>query len=367
MNKLRSISTVSADRAVYLSLELAALVFAIDVCLPLGVASGVLYTFAVLLALNARSRQFAFRVALLCCVLTVGKVLLFPDRGSTELWKVLTNRGLALFAIGMTAFLGMKRRKAEDKRRFAEEKTREHLADLAHVGRLKTAGQLAESLAHELNQPLAAISLQAEIAEQLTRDIDAGQHTALRSSLTEIVEESQRAAAIIRTLRSLVVKTEPQRDSLDINEIVNEVVRLIDSQARRADVALHIRLAQNLPTALGDKIQLEQVLLNLVQNAIEAITEVGGDVLREIELKTSLDDENFIRVTVRDTGVGLCAEDAERLFDRFYSSKPTGMGMGLAISRSIVEAHGGRLWGEANSDRGATFVFTLPIARRASS
>lgn len=366
VNKLGSDSAVATERAVLLAWLLVGLVFVIDLSLPLGVASGVLYTFAVLLALNAKSRRFAPIVAVACCVLTVGKLFLFPDRGTTELWKVLTNRGLALFAIGMTAFLGMKRRTADEERRAAEEKTREHLADLAHVGRLKTAGQLAATLAHELNQPLAAISLQAEVAEQLSRDGAASRRDGLQSALREIAEQSQRASAIIRTLRGLVVKSEPQRVELVANEIVREVARLIESAARRAGVSIDARLADDLPPVLGDRIQLEQVLLNLVQNALESIAEADGGSHR-IELKTCLSEPGNILVSVRDTGSGWKPEDSVRLFERFHSTKPQGMGMGLAISRSIVEAHGGHLWGSLNADRGATFSFTVSVARRNSS
>lgn len=365
VNNLRPAFGAATGREAPLAWLLVGLVFAIDVSLPLGVASGVLYTFAVLLALNAKSRRFALTVGVACCVLTVTKVVFFPDRGTTELWKVLTNRGLALFAIGMTAFLGIKRRTADEERRAAEDKTREHLADLAHVGRLKTAGQLAATLAHELNQPLAAISLQAEVAEQLSRTGELSRTDALPVALREIAEQSQRASAIIRTLRGLVVKSAPQRAELDVNEIVREVARLIESSARRAGRTIGVRLADHLPPVLGDRIQLEQVLLNLLQNALESIAEADGDS-HQIELETRLPEPGHILVNVRDTGVGWKPEETERLFERFHSTKPQGMGMGLAISRSIIDDHGGRLCGSLNADRGAMFSFTIPVARRTS-
>ena len=355
---------LSGDRAALLSLGLVAIVFAVDLCLPLGVASAVPYTFAVLLAVNARSRRFAPAVALLCCALTVAKVVVHSERGTTEPWKVVANRGLALFAIDLTAYLGLKRRRSEERRRVAEERIQLHLADLAHLGRLETAGQLAAGLAHELNQPLAAISLQAEVAVRLALDGERREGDALRTALGEITEQAQRAAAIVRTVRDLVRKAGPRRSTVVVNDVVGAAARLIDAQVRRAGVDLRLRLANDLPPVLGDQIQLEQVLLNLLQNAIEAIADAGPGP-RTVSVTTGLDGAGRIVVAVRDTGVGLDEEEAGRVFERFYSTKPAGMGMGLAISLWIVEAHGGRLRGAPNPDRGATFTFTLPSARRA--
>lgn len=361
MHGLARLRSVSTDRKAYFPLLLVAIVFAIDLCLPLGVASAVPYIFAVLLAVNARSRRFAPALAVLCTVLTIAKVFLVPDRGSTELWKVLANRFLSLFAIWMTAFLGMKRRRSEEDRQHAEEQIRLHLADLAHMGRLKTAGQLAAGLAHELNQPLAAVSLQSEIATQLAQR--EGAPEALLTALREITEQSQRAGEILRMMRSLVQKSEPQRLPVDLNQIVREVERLIESQTQRAAVVVRLRLAEPSPLVLGDKIQLEQVLLNLLQNAIEAI-EAAGPGSRLVEVETGRTGDNRVTVRVRDSGIGLAPTDAERMFERFFSTKQQGMGMGLAISRSIVEAHDGQLIATPGPDRGAIFAFTLPILRR---
>ncbi|MBC7818630.1 MAG: GHKL domain-containing protein [Planctomycetaceae bacterium] len=362
MNGQRSLREFVLSHAAAFSVMLVSLVFVVDAILPLGVASAVPYTFAVLLALKARSPRFGVWVAVVCCVLTFVKMGLFPERGTTELWKVITNRCLAVFAIGMSALLGVQRRRAEDQRQRAEAQTRLHLADLAHLGRLKTAGQLATSLAHELNQPLAAVSLQSEIATQLVQQNGAESRDALLSSLREITEQSQRAGVIVRSLREQVRKPEPVRATVALNNVVHDAVRLIEAQAERAGVTIRSKLSEPLPPILGDSIQLEQVLLNLMQNAIEAVTaDESGP--RVVQVETRCDDALQITISVSDTGVGFAPGEAERVFERFHSTKPHGMGMGLAISRSIVEDHGGRLCCSSNPDRGATFTLTLPVFR----
>ena len=362
MNGKRSLHQYVLGHAVAFSVLLVSLVFVVDAMLPLGVASAVPYTFAVLLALKARSPRFGVWVAVVCCVLTFAKMGLFPERGTTELWKVITNRCLAVFAIGMAALLGVQRRRAEDQRQQAEGQMRLHLSDLAHLGRLKTAGQLATSLAHELNQPLAAVSLQSEIATQLLQQDSALPRDALLSALREITEQSLRAGAIVRSLREQVRKPEQLRSAVALNDVVHDCVRLIEPQAERAGVTIRSKLAEPLPPILGVSIQLEQVLLNLIQNAIEAVTaDESGP--RVVQVETRCHDAKQITASVSDTGVGLAPDEAERVFERFHSTKPHGMGLGLAISRSIVEAHGGRLWGTANPDRGATFTLALPVFR----
>ncbi len=362
MNGQRSLPQFVLGHAVAFSVLLVSLVFVVDAILPLGVASAVPYTFAVLLALKARSRRFGVWIAVVCCVLTFAKMGLFPERGTTELWKVITNRCLAVFAVGMAAMLGVQRRRADDQRQQAEAQMRLHLSDLAHLGRLKTVGQLATSLAHELNQPLAAVSLQSEIATQLVNQDGAAPRDELLSALREITEQSQRAGAIVRSLREQVRKPEPLRSTVSVNEVVRDAVRLIEPQAERAGVTIRSKLSEALPPILGDSIQLEQVLLNLLQNAIEAMTnaEAGPQL---VQVESRCEDAQQITVSVTDTGVGFAPDEVERVFERFHSTKPQGMGMGLAICRSIVEAHGGRLWGAANPDRGATFTLTLPVFR----
>lgn len=348
-----------SDRPAVLSLALAGTVFAIDLCLPLGVAAAVPYTFAVLLALKAQARWLALALAGLCWVLTVAKMGIVSERGTTELWKVLVNRGLALFAIGMTTFLGIRRRQAEIERAEAEERAREHLAALARMGRLHTASQLATGLAHELNQPLAAASLQAEIAKRLAEG-GVPPHDLL-PSLQEIAEQSQRAADIVRGLRRMLRQDDPAPSRIDVVDMARTVVRLIDPQARRTGVSVLLELVP-VPPVRGDRVQLEQVLFNLLQNAVEAVSAVTGGP-RVVIVTTARHGSDQVSVTVRDSGDGLPAGNEHRLFERFFTTKPNGMGMGLAISRSIVEAHGGKIWASPAPDRGAVLTFTLPVMK----
>lgn len=354
-------ATMWQRRAVFLSLWLVAIVFVIDISLPLGVASAVFYMFAVLLALQSSQRALPGWIALLCGLLTVTKLFLFPDRGSTELWKVLVNRFVAVFAIGMTAFLGSRKKRFEEEKREAEAKTRLHLAELAHMGRLKTAGQLAATLAHELNQPLAAISLQGEVARALVAEAAINKEE-LVAALREINDQTHRAADILRTLRGLVHKAEPHRELVAIHDIVCDAARLADSAIRQADVVLYLDLCKESLIVLGDRTQLELVLLNLLQNAVESFG--AGSDPRTVRVQSRREGNDRLLVSVHDDGKGLAPEDVERVFEHFFTTKPTGMGMGLAICRSIIEAHAGQLWAMPNPVRGATFTFVLPLARQ---
>lgn len=347
-------------RPATLSLVLVGLVFGIDLCLPLGVASAVPYTFAVLLALTARPSWFGPAVAGLCMVLTVAKMGLVPERGNTEMWKVIVNRCLALFAIGMTLLLGLLRRQAAADRQRAEERLREHEADLAHMGRLSMLGQVAAALAHELNQPLAAVCLQADIGARLAIP-GARVGDELAALLAEISDQSRRAAEIVASIRRMARRAAPGCDPVDVNDAARVVARLLDWHATRAGVTVEVNAAAD-PTssAVGDRVQIEQVLFNLLQNAIDAVV-LRGDGPRTVTVETRSEAES-VTFTVRDTGVGLA--NPEQAFERFYTTKPDGLGLGLAISRSIVEAHGGRIWAESREGGGAVFAFTLPVARR---
>jgi C4-dicarboxylate-specific signal transduction histidine kinase len=240
----------------------------------------------------------------------------------------------------------------------ADEALRRTQGELAHVSRVTTMGELAASIAHEVNQPLGAIVGNAEICLQwLKNDRPNLQH--LREALEDIASDGRRAGEIISRIRSLVKKTEPQSVSLDVNEVVGEVVSLIAHEAQRRQVDVEVEL-EGLPPVLGDRIQLQQVLLNLTMNGIDAMSAITDRKLR-LCLTTALGDASVL-VSVKDCGVGIKAQDAELVFRAFHTTKSSGMGMGLAISRSIVEAHGGRLWAEPNTDFGATFKFTLPLA-----
>ncbi|MDY3552879.1 ATP-binding protein [Gemmata sp. JC717] len=335
-----------ATRPATLALALVAFVFAVDLSLPLGVASAVPYTFAVLLALRAKPGWVGPAVAGLCVVLTGAKIGIVPERGNTEMWKVIANRCLALFAIGMTTLLGLLRRSAEAR-------VRQHEALLARMSRVAVAGELATVLAHELNQPLAAVCLQADLAVHLATDAAPAE---LKAALGEVAEQSRRAADIVRSIRRTVRPAGAAHGPVDVNEAVRDVARLLDWRARRAAAGVSLALApDHLPPTYGDRVQLEQVLVNLLQNALEAVEAVSGPRLVVLETRPA---GAAIEVRVRDTGPGVSAP--EKIFERFYTTKPDGMGLGLAISRSIVHAHGGALTAANRPDGGAEFVCVLP-------
>jgi C4-dicarboxylate-specific signal transduction histidine kinase len=246
-----------------------------------------------------------------------------------------------------------------DERRHAEQRAREHLAELAHVARLSTAGEMVAELAHELNQPLSAICSHAQACTRLLNSSDAIQVEELATSLSQVNEQGTRAAEIIRRLRRFVTKGKPSGGAVDVNAMIYDVAELMSIDARQAGAEVVFELTQPLPAVVGDRIQIEQVLVNLMRNGFESLRESTREP-RRLTVCTSMAGGNSIAVDVCDNGVGLTPDVAERLFERFFTTKPHGMGMGLSVSKSIIENHGGRLWATA-APNGAAFHFTLPI------
>ena len=244
-------------------------------------------------------------------------------------------------------------------RKLAEETLHKTQAELAHVTRVTTLGEMTASIAHEINQPLAAV---VNNASACLRWLAANNLEEARQSAAHVIEDGHRAGEIISRIRGLVKKSPPQKDWLDINETILEVIALARSEVQGNRVALQTQLSDDVPLILGDRIQLQQVILNLIINAIEAMSGVS-DGPRELQISSARDESQGVRVAVRDSGPGLDPGSLNHLFTAFYTTKPQGMGMGLAISRSIIEAHGGRLWAIANQSRGAVFQFTLPAGR----
>ena len=242
----------------------------------------------------------------------------------------------------------------------ANEVLRERQTELAHVTRVMTLGELTASVAHEVNQPLAAIVTNANAC---LRWLGGSQPNFVeaRHAVERIIKDSYRASDVISHVRSLVKKAPPRNDLVDLNEVILEVLALAQTEARRNRVSLKHELAKNLPQVLGDRVQLQQVVLNLIMNGLEAISKTGQGE-RELLISSSKDEANNVNVAVRDYGEGLDPANVERVFDAFFTTKPDGMGMGLAISRTIIESHGGRLWATSNSPRGAVFQFMLPVA-----
>jgi PAS domain S-box-containing protein len=229
---------------------------------------------------------------------------------------------------------------------------------LAHSNRITTMGQLTASIAHEVNQPIAAVVTNAQAALRWL-NMQPPDPEEVRQALDRIVNQGRRAGDVISRMRALVRKAPPRKDQLDINEVIREVIALTRSELHRTGTLLQTQLAHGLPLVPGDRVQLQQVMLNLILNAVEAMS--GSDEgSRELLISTEADGANGVRIAVRDWGPGLEPESLDRLFDAFYTTKPDGMGMGLSICRSIIEAHGGRVWATTNVPQGAAFQFTLP-------
>ena len=250
------------------------------------------------------------------------------------------------------------RKRVEAEARENERRYREVQMEMAHANRVATMGQLTASIAHEVNQPLAAMVTNAEAARRWLRRETPNLEEA-QQSLVNIVRDGVRARDVIGRIRELVRKTPPRKDGVDINEAIREVVELTRGEAVKTGVAVRVDLPDGLPFIHGDRVQLQQVMLNLIINAVEAIGGVG-DGPRELQISAGQDEAGGVFVVVTDTGPGLAPADHERLFEAFYTTKPGGLGMGLSICRSIIESHGGRLWAEANEPRGTRFKFLVP-------
>jgi two-component system sensor kinase FixL len=244
-------------------------------------------------------------------------------------------------------------------RKRAESELRRNRDELAHVARITTMGELAASLAHELNQPLTAILSNAQAAQRFLANnrVDVEE---VREILRDIVDDNNRASEVIQRMRALVKKEELEFNSLDLTGMIREIVLLVHSDAVLRNARVSFDFAARLPEVRGDKIQLQQVLLNLLLNAFDAMKDCSVED-REVSLRVE-GGAGMVEVSVSDHGTGLTSDKLDKIFQPFFTTKREGLGMGLSISRSIIEAHGGRLWAENNNGRGATFHFTVPVA-----
>lgn len=245
----------------------------------------------------------------------------------------------------------------EDRRR-AEALLAKVRSELTHVARVAAVGALAGSIAHEVNQPLSGIVTNASTCLRMLAsappNVDGARETARRT-----IRDANRAADVIARLRALFAKKGAMSESLDLNEAARELIELSSPELQRNRVVVRPELGGDLPRVMGDRVQLQQVILNLLRNAVDAMSGVG-DGPRELVIRTEREGDGQVRLTVKDNGVGFDAQGADKLFDAFYTTKSDGMGMGLSISRSIIESHHGRLWGASNDGPGATFAFSIP-------
>jgi signal transduction histidine kinase len=243
-------------------------------------------------------------------------------------------------------------------RRRSEEALAKARSELARVARVTSMGALTASIAHELNQPLSGIITNASTCLRMLAadppNVDGATETARRT-----IRDGNRASDVITRLRALFSKKEATTEPVDLNEATREVITLLRSELQRSRVILQAELSDDLPSVIADRVQLQQVILNLLRNASDAMNDVD-DRPRELVIRTARDEDDRVRLTVRDTGVGFDPQAVDRLFDAFYTTKNDGMGIGLSVSRSIIESHHGRLWAEPNDGPGATFSFSIP-------
>lgn len=325
-------------------------IFVIDTITDLEIAVAVFYIVVVLMSVSFCRTRGVILVSAGCMGLTIVSYFLTP-RGDPQ--AGLINCGISLAAIGGGTYVVLRIKSAEVA-------IHEARAQLAHVARVRTMGELAASIAHEVNQPLSAIVTNAQACLRLLSARPPDEEE-IKQALEEIVQDANRASGIVTRVRGLAKKAPPEKELLSVNETIADILALARTEFLRNRVHLQTELADHLPPVVGDRIQLQQVMLNLLINAMEAM-DGSDDRTRELTVRSGTHDLRSLVVSVADTGEGVDPTKVDHIFDLFQTSKPEGLGVGLAISRSIVEDHGGRMWVTANAPRGAVFHFTVPTA-----
>jgi len=330
-------------------------IFVLDTVTNLEIAVAVFYVAVVLMSVGFCQKRGVILVCLACVALTVLSFFLTESGSPTA---GLINCGISLLAIVATTFLVLRIESAELTAQEAK-------AQLAHIARVTTMGELTASIAHEVNQPLTAVTTSANAGLRWLTSQPPNIERA-RQAFDRIVKDANRASEVVVRVRSLAKRTPTQKNWVNINETILEVVALTRRELEENHISLWTQLADDVPLVWADRIQLQQVLLNLIINGIEAIS--GCDEgPRELLVSSAKDKSNGALVTVRDSGKGLEQANLDHVFDAFHTTKPDGMGIGLAISRSIIEAHSGRIWATSNAPRGAVIQFTLPTGHEEAS
>jgi|ERR1700688_3342330 len=348
LQSLRAVTTASLLPVV--TIALAAGIFVVDTITDLEIAIPAFYTVVVLLAVRFCKKRGVIFVGVGCCALTLLSDLLTANTGASHIGII--NTAISLLAIITTTYLALK---IESEKVAAYEAR----SQLAHVVRVTTLGELTASIAHEVNQPLAAAVINGNACMRWLAAEPPNLDEA-RQAVARLVKDANRASDIIAQVRALTKSSPPEKDWLQINDIILATVLLLESEILQNQVSLRTALSDDAPLVQGGRVQLQQVILNLILNAIEAMNR-ASEGARELIISSEKNDSKGVLITVQDSGTGLAPANLDRLFSAFYTTKPDGMGMGLAISRSIVEAHGGRIWAIPNSPRGAVFQFILPI------
>ncbi|AKJ96736.1 two-component sensor histidine kinase [Pseudomonas sp. Cab53] len=335
-----------------LLLGLALGIAAIDTVTDLEIAVGVFQIVVVLIAVRLLPARAVAGVSVACMVLTILSYR-YTRFGDSE--AGLINVLISLAAIAGTTYLALRLSAAIG----TVHRTRAHLA---HIARVNMLGELAASIAHEVNQPLAAVANSSSACLRWMAN-DPPNLPKARQAVERILADTHRASDIIARLRGMARHQAPTKQWLNVADTVNAALRLLAGELNEQNIHLRVQIQEGLPPMLVDEVQIQQVLLNLAMNAIDALRQVDDDDRRTLDVRAGL-EAGQLHFSVSDQGKGLAGNDHERVFDAFYSTKPDGMGMGLAISRSIIEAHDGRIWVASNPQSGATFHFTLPAVTR---
>ena len=334
----------------FAAIVLATAIFIADTITELEIACPVFYTAVVLIAARFCKKRGVVFVGLACIALTLLSDLLTIEVAPSQ--AGIINTCISLAAIAATTYLALKIEMEKDA-------TYEARSQLAHVARVTTLGGMTANIAHEVNQPLTAVLINGNACLHWL-DAEPPDLNEARKNITNIVRDTNRASKIVVQVRDLTKGQPPVSESLRVNEIILATTVLIDREIRQNQISIQTQLSDDVPPINGDRVQLQQVLLNLVLNSIESLRLVAVGS-RRLVIASAKSNSNSVLISVHDTGKGISPSDLGCLFDPFYTTKSDGMGIGLTISRSIVESHGGHIWATPNSPRGAVFHFTLPI------